>query len=90
MTPAQAGKAASGQIWGSWSSAGAAGSGSRRTAAQRVLSKTPQAPAPAACACVTSAQVEDLIGRRSGRRQDDAPLGRRGAADSARERKPTK
>jgi hypothetical protein len=40
-------------------------------------------PATAACACVTSAQVEDLIRRRSARRQDDDRSDRRGAADGA-------
>jgi hypothetical protein len=40
-------------------------------------------PAPAACACLTSAQVEAVLGRRSGRRQDDARSDRQGAAANA-------
>ena len=59
LEPAKARMAASGQIWGSWSDAGAAGkpAADQSTVPQRVLRQgviTTPAPAACACACVTN------------------------------------
>jgi hypothetical protein len=56
-------------------------SGSRRSA--RFSGKARRTPAPAACGCI-GAQAKTLLGRRSGRRQDDPRPVRRGAATCER------
>jgi hypothetical protein len=74
--------------WGSWVAKKETRGRRRAPMAKRrpgsFSGEAPIEPAPAACACVTSAQVKDLLlGRRSGRRQDDARSDRRGPADGA-------